>query len=59
MKKLSRPLWQLLIRALEFRADTRLTCEECLALMEYDAAQLAAGFDMDLLKPVIMNHLQL
>jgi len=55
----SRPLWQLLILANDNKNSLHLSCNECFALLEYDADLLAAGADPDKLQAVIEQHLQL
>ena len=59
MDKVIRPLWQLLLLTSDSRVVASLTCEECFALLEYDADRLAAGADPAEIHPSINRHLAL
>lgn len=59
MKQELRPLWQLLVLARKPDIPVQLTCEECFALLEYDADLLAADAFSDQIRPSIMHHLAL
>ncbi len=54
-----RPLWQLLLLTSVSRKSAKLSCEECFALLEYDADLLAAGATPDKLRPSVSRHLSL
>lgn len=55
----SRPLWRLLALAGESEKPVKLTCAECLAILEYDADLLEAGASLDQIRPSITHHLSL
>jgi hypothetical protein len=57
MGKTSRPLWQLLLLTRDSNEDLRLTCEECFALLEYDADRLVAGANPAEIRPNVGRHL--
>jgi len=57
--KRSRPLWQLLMLISNQEKNTPFTCDECFTLLEYDADQLAAGGDINKLRPAAMHHMAL
>jgi hypothetical protein len=59
MSKMSRPLWQLLLLTSTPKAPVQLTCEECLALLEYDAELLVGGVAIDEIRPAVSHHLSL
>jgi hypothetical protein len=54
-----RPLWKLLMLAQNPKKDVQFTCEECIALLEYDADRLAAGVDPTEIRPSVNRHLAL
>ena len=56
---ISYPLWQLLMLVNDHNETVQLSCDECFALLEYDADLLAAGADPDELRQVIEQHLAL
>ena len=57
MNKTSRPLWQLLLQINRSEKIDQLTCEECFALLEYDASLLAAGAGFNAISPSVSRHL--
>lgn len=57
MDNVSRPLWQLLLLTQDSHKTVQLTCEECFALLEYDASMLVAGASFDNIHPAIKRHL--
>ncbi len=59
MDNVSRPLWRLLVLTSEPKKSVQLTCEECFALLEYDADLLAAGAALDEVRPAVIHHLSL
>jgi hypothetical protein len=59
MDKKSRPLWQLLLLTHSLKNSVQLTCEECFALIEYDAELLSRGVDIEKIHPVASYHLTL
>jgi hypothetical protein len=59
MSKVPRPLWQLLLLTNTSEAPIQLTCEECFALLEYDAELLAGGVALDEIRPAIRYHVSL
>ena len=59
MDKINRPLWQLLLLTRDSKKSAQLTCEECIALLEYDAELLINGADLDDVRPAIIYHLSL
>lgn len=59
MNKVSHPLWRLLVLTSEPDKAVQLTCEECFALLEYDADLLAAGAPLDEVRPSVTHHLSL
>jgi len=56
---MTRPLWQLLLLAQNPKGDIHLTCEECFALLEYDADRLAAGAKPSEINRSVHRHLRL
>jgi hypothetical protein len=50
-----RSLWQILVSLAE--PDSRLTCEECFAVLDYYADQLEADADPDELHEQVAQHL--
>jgi len=56
---MTRPLWQLLILAQNPNEDINLSCEECFALLEYDADRLAAGAIPSEIDSSVTKHLRL
>ena len=56
---ISFPLWKLLMLVNDHNETVQLSCDECFALLEYDADLLAAGADPDELQQVIEQHLAL
>ena len=59
MDKTNRPLWQLLLLTRDSKKSAQLTCEECIALLEYDAELLINGADLDDVRPAVSYHLSL
>lgn len=59
MNKGARPLWRLLLLTSESKQSVQLTCEECFALLEYDADLLATGTALDEIRPTVSHHLSL
>jgi len=59
MDKGIHPLWKLLLLVNDSKKDVHLTCEECIAVLEYDADRLAAGADPAEIRPSINRHLAL
>lgn len=59
MDKVHPPLWKLLLLVNDSKKDIHLTCEECFALLEYDADRLAAGADPAEIGTSIRHHLVL
>jgi hypothetical protein len=53
------PLWQLLLLTKNKERSLNLTCEECFALLEYDAELLAAGVKLEELQNMVRHHLNL
>jgi hypothetical protein len=56
---ISYPLWQLLMLVNDHNKAVQFSCDECFALLEYDADLLAAGAETDQLRQVIGHHLAL
>ncbi len=52
-------LWQLLLLTSDAKKAVSLTCEQCFALLEYDADLLAAGADPADIRPSVSHHLAL
>jgi len=50
-------LWQLLLLMRGAHVPIHLTCEECFALLEYDAEILANGAALDEIRPSVRRHL--
>ncbi len=59
MSETSRSLWQLLLLTRDAGKPVQLTCEECFALLEYDAERLADGISPDKIRPAVSHHLSL
>ena len=59
MKKETRPLWKLLLLVNDSKKDVHLTCEECIALLEFDADCLEAGADLTKIRSIVNRHLAL
>jgi hypothetical protein len=59
MSEKSRPLWQLLLLTNTSSVSVQLTCEECFALLDYDAELLAGGVALHQIWPAIRYHLSL
>jgi hypothetical protein len=59
MSKVDRPFWQLLLQTSTSKAPDQLTCEECFALLEYDAELLVGGAAIDEIRPAVSYHLSL
>jgi hypothetical protein len=59
MDEPSRSLWRLLLLTRNSKEAFSLTCEECFALLEYDADRLVAGVDPDEIRPGVMQNLAL
>jgi hypothetical protein len=54
-----RPLWQLLLLTRNRQNPIRLTCEECFALLEFDAELLESGDAIENIRPTARHHLSL
>lgn len=54
-----RPLWQLLLLTRDPTEFVQLSCEECFALLEYDADLLAAGVPREDVRLAANRHLAL
>lgn len=52
-------MWQLLMLTREIGKPAQLTCEECFALLEYDAEMLASGAVSDEIHLAINRHLSI
>jgi predicted anti-sigma-YlaC factor YlaD len=50
-------LWQLLLLTQNPDSDFHLNCEECFALLEYDAELLAAGVAPEDIRRAVSRHL--
>jgi hypothetical protein len=59
MSEPSRSLWQLLLLTRDASMPVQLTCEECFALLEYDAELLTSGANIDEIRSAASNHLAL
>ncbi len=59
MDKAGRSLWQLLLPTRKAGKPVHLTCEECFALLEYDAELLAGGAALDDIRAAVNHHLSL
>jgi hypothetical protein len=59
MDETPRSLWQLLLLKRKSKEAFSLTCEECFALLEYDADRLVAGVDPDEIRPSVWQDLAL
>lgn len=57
MEKTGRSLWELLIITRDAIKPIQLTCEECFALLEYDADLLTAGVGFETIRNLIGRHL--
>jgi len=55
----NRPLWQLLLLTRDSKKAVSLICEECFALLEYDADRLVAGAEPAEIHPSVSHHLAL
>lgn len=56
MVSLLRPLWEILLAA-ESNNPCELTCDECFAIIEYLADELAGGADLQIIKRAAQRHL--
>ena len=56
MASLPRPLWEILLAA-ESNNPRELTCDECFAIIEYLADELADGADSQTIKRAARQHL--
>ena len=54
---MTHPLWQLLLLTQNPDSNVHLNCEECFALLEYDADLLAAGAALDDIRRAVSRHL--
>ena len=54
-----RSLWQLLLLTRNAEKPVQLSCEECFALLEYDAERLVSGAAIDEIRPAVSYHLSL
>ena len=54
---MTHPLWQLLLLTQNPDSDVHLNCEECFALLEYDAELLAAGVALEDIRWAVSRHL--
>ena len=59
MEENPRPLWKLLLQINSTKKVAHLTCEECFALLEYDAGILADGAILEEIRPSVLHHLSL
>ena len=59
MDKVNRPLWQLLSLTRDSKKTVSLTCQECFALLEYDADLLVVGANPAEVRPIVSHHLVL
>lgn len=57
MDKTNRPLWNLLLIMDDMENTIQLTCDECIAILEYDANLLAAGVSIEKIRHSISHHL--
>jgi hypothetical protein len=57
MENSSRPLWQLLLLTSDNKNSVHLNCAECFTLLDYDIDLLAAGADIEKLRPLVQRHL--
>jgi hypothetical protein len=49
-------LWRILLKT-QAQPDVPLTCEDCIAILDYLADQAARRADLDSLKQVVQKHL--
>jgi hypothetical protein len=49
-------LWRVLLKT-QTQPDTPLTCEDCIAILDYLADQAARGADLDSLRQAVQKHL--
>jgi len=54
---MTHPLWQLLLLTQNPDSNVHLNCEECFALLAYDAELLAAGAALDDIHRAVSRHL--
>ena len=59
MSETSRSLWQLLLLTRDASMPVQLTCEECFALLEYDAELFASGAALDEIRSIVNRHISL
>jgi len=59
MDKECRPLWRLFSLIHDSKKSVQLTCEECIALLDYDTGLLATGIALDEIRPSVNHHLSL
>ena len=52
-------MWQLLLLTRGAHMPVQLTCEECFALLDYDAEILANGTALEEIRPSVRRHLSL
>lgn len=57
MSGTSRSLWQLLLLTRDASTPVQLTCDECFALLEYDAELLVSAATLDEIRPAVRDHL--
>jgi hypothetical protein len=49
-------LWRILLKT-QAQPDAPLTCEDCIAILDYLADQAARGADLDRLRQAVQKHL--
>jgi hypothetical protein len=59
MSKTIRSLWQVLLITSNSKRPVQLSCEECFALLNYDADLLLSGVSLDDIRPAVRYHLSL
>ena len=57
MDKECRPLWRLLLLIHDTKKSVKLTCKDCIALLDYDTCLLATGIALDEIRPSVNHHL--
>jgi len=56
---MDRTLWQLILLTRNMQKPDRITCEECFALLEFDALRLKAGDAIENIRPTVRHQLSL
>jgi hypothetical protein len=49
-------LWRILLKT-QAQPDARLTCDECIAILDYLADQAARGADLESVRQAVQKHL--